>query len=367
MRTPAALAILATLAHAQVMPPPQPYMLWRDGKAMVFETGEGGLPIVRVEGPGQRADQISLPDWAKHPDFADGSYWATRLERRTGETRVNLYQSDDARAWHWAGVWSNKFGILHRLVPLFGGKFLAIAATTFQRDQDRSPFAILTTGNDGTLAIEGLVPLGLEKIPMPAPMTKVGPELLTKTDPTWIANFLALGTTMVRYPDGIVICAQRPGYFWILDDGSSRLKVRLVRLYDSLSEEKLRASHGLGFAVLGVQPRPNGHLLVAARTEAAVLDGAAEELPASKGWNDEVDPASFEKRAKAFRRHPELVWWDLDPKSGTWTADPGPQGVPDRFSDPAEVAGFTWRFKGDGNLLIGQNPNQRSESPPHSR
>jgi hypothetical protein len=168
----------------------------------------------------------------------------------------------------------------------------------------------------------------------------------------------------VRAGNHLVFAHQSYGRFVVLD--TRTLKTRLVRLFPKIEDKRLWDFEGLGFehALLGMQPRQNGHVLIASRSEEAVLKARdlerkaqAQVLPV-----DHRDPARRQEllreawqnqdrkdlvqnyRDVGAAQYPEVLWWDLDPETGTLTREPAPHGAPGELPRADLIRRFRFRF-----------------------
>jgi hypothetical protein len=137
------------------------------------------------------------------------------------------------------------------------------------------------------------------------------------------------------------------GLVWVFTD-KGRM-TRLVRLFDGLDDKGLKQNLLWQEAVLGVQPRPDGTLLVSTLNENALALGA---LVQNEGLSRGTAAGDRDQaiRERVITSKSPILWYDLDPVTGDLRDEAPPRNVKAGFGSIQEFLDFNWSFKRDGNL-----------------
>jgi len=162
--------------------------------------------------------------------------------------------------------------------------------------------------------------------------------------------------------DFLVYPGMRAGLFFIFDARDGHL-ARTVSLYDMVGEEQYKNSR-FGWVVVGYQPMPDGRVLVAARSEAAMFDYEPVHLPLNLSSADyeKVFPDLQKKLNANLATYPALNWFTIDPLSGEKRAEAAPRKFPNTISTQQEFQNYRFRFKADGNLTLKVYEEESPES-----
>ncbi len=334
------------------LPPASPHVQWVQGTLWVW--GEPSECAFR-EGPdGQILEKLCKPPgtfslfwvgdrcWAitASPETLDGApTWVTRAYVREGQS------------WKAEARWAHPAGPLH-LVPLQNGDFLAINDHRQLQDEQKKayPLAILRPGPSKKLEIKSLHDFGF-----PQPFFKATRAAAPQrgfTYPAFTADFLSPEVHLTE--QGLCLVAKGASHLFVLDPLDGKLR-KTIPLFKSVDESWL-LTRDLAAGILIAQPRPNGHLLVASRTEDAVLQAGRayrETLPPIQSDQDYIRHRSkiqtlFELN---LTKWPLLQWWDVDLETGTVRPEEPPLNFPDRIPNRTAYLTYAWRYKADGNLL----------------
>ncbi len=155
-----------------------------------------------------------------------------------------------------------------------------------------------------------------------------------------------LGDRLFELPQGWAFLDRHHGFVWVFgEDGD--LKSR-VSLFDDLKDEELDhepiASFPVG--VLGCESAPDGHLLIAGRSDAAFYFSRKVRPVLVNG---RVTPSSVGQDDIAEREFPEIQWWDVDTKSGQAHRIPTPEGLPSKIPIGATRQNWILHFRVDSN------------------
>lgn len=351
----AALAVAP--ARAQLQNKPQDWMTW-DGSKVVFARADSAARGLQAESFSRGRFQLAelkAPDGTLRLDYKDQAAWAS-VRGKSDPNHTVLMRSPDFKSWATHATYRGEHGRAVALYHLDGSRYLLVAGPGGFRQGDRySPLAVGTINPEGYVGLAHLLDLGLRE-PLLLPPAKGGVQ---PGPPEWNRKYASLTLLqllypLIRYPGGLALVARRPGYIWLLDDKSGSVK-RLIKLYPGVKEERLGPPQHLDWAILGCQPRPNGHLLLASREEDAVLNAQAT-YPTNKTLQALGDAWQQEQNANQdtanLRRWPRILWWDLNPEDGELQPENPPVNVPGEILDIQIFHAFRFRFQADGNLLV---------------
>lgn len=350
--------LCALSLSAQVQNKHQDWMTWDGNRVAVVQYYHSSvLHIESMERQGSSAIEFKAPEGSYSMEYKDNAAWASVKGNSNNPQTTHLFRSLDLKVWEVNATYKGEHGRANAIHHLDGKRYFLVSGPSgFYLKNRYSPYAIAEINEKGFLDLAELVDLDLKQpLILPAPSSGADSKPKGDFNPKYSALLgMLIVNPMIRYPGGMALVARRPGYIWLFDDRTGALK-RLVRLFPGVSEEKLGPPHRLEWAILGCQPRPNGHLLIASRDEEAVLT-AMDAYPTQKNLKyleDEVQQkANHEQDQASLNRWPAIRWWDMDPATGTLSEEQPPQNVPDRIWDLQVFHNFRFRFKPDGNLLV---------------
>lgn len=216
--------------------------------------------------------------------------------------------------------------------------------------------------NDGTLEPESVIPIELD-YPVFLAVSGTENSIVTQLSGRYLglAPFLEYP---IRVPGAFLVVSWNAGVIWIIKDGYP-FPSRTIKLI-SLDDEHLAGKMKHPPVLLGIQPMLNGHVLIAMRSEKAVLDPPKEK---SKEPKEKVVTPAMEEGAPSIPKmvNPEIIWKDLDPLEGTLTeADSILLGdAPRNLTSEADAWQFSFKFDLDGHLVFpGRSPvrNEKAAS-----
>ena len=217
--------------------------------------------------------------------------------------------------------------------------------------------------NDGTLEPESVIPIELD-YPVFFAVGGVQSSITTQLSGRYhgLAPFLEYP---IRVPGAFLVVSWNAGVIWIIKDGYP-YPSRTIKLI-SLDDEHLAGKIKHPPVLLGIQPMLNGHVLIAMRSEKAVLD-PPKEKPKEKVV---TPPAEGSAPSVPVMAHPEIVWKDLDPLEGTLSeADAIFLGdAPRTLTSEAEAWHFSFKFDLSGHLVFpkkGSTGNEKTVSKTNS-
>lgn len=279
----------------------------------------------------------------------------------TRNLKIELYRFDQ-QSWKWDNKPSGTLQWPRFLTPVLLSKtrLLGIAgkADTFTKDGKAFPFAVFRLGTQGVYELDGVQECGLEK-PAIQPGGKWYYPALSQL---WTQAQISFSKDHVTVGTGY-------GLFWVFSPKGSLHRV--IRLYDSLNEESLQKGELWPEALLGVQPRPDGDLLVSALS-GDTLDRGTWAMAHTKGATGGKD--FLERRNKALdiilTASPRVDWHVLDLQTGKVSLESPPRGFPNVLPNAQALMNFNWFFKPDGNLhlysekeMLQKGPSASTELP----
>ena len=349
-------ALLSALSlHAQTMPAVQREMIWDRGSVVSIHLGPS--PHLETDTPGARAlARLKAPDGTTALHHWDGASWATVRHGSGPERQTVLYRSVHHGPWEREATYLAPQGHPLALYPLQANRFLGFSPNGFVKGDKGAFWAIFSRDMNARLHLDALVDLDLKEplgvfIP-PREAQQPGKVGFNPKYKVLAAMALGEGNAPVRVPGFIVVVGHRPGYLWVYRDTDGAF-LRRIQVIRTMSDDLLAKVQEIEWAILGCQPRSNGHLLVAARSENAVLNSLKTHGHALN-LADMKDPEKFQEKMRRNQRaledEPNLHWWDVDPETGDMFREVPPLNVPDRFWDPAQLSKFRFVFRSNGDL-----------------
>lgn len=377
-----------------------PAQVWDGGR--LFETGSGGIKELDQIQPLARFGQPPRDmAWYFTFDVVEGAAyaWGFGDDRASGQKGRDLqdlrrtlyiYRNGGARWELWDTLQTTPDAFIGWVRPLEGGGYLLGGRFDDAEMHRADPLAVATRNGHGQLVIHDT-----EEADLGAPTFIWGtPERVLSVDeaqsynynrPRWIHNRELLGaydallgafSHQIRVPGHIVLVGRHLGIFIVISARTGKVE-RVARLFDDLPEDAMTTPEAYEYGLLGVQPRPDGHLLIAARSEDAVVQSrtwkpdlappepvrlsfteafgksAEDQGDLLEEKQDAADRArAGEVREARLRHFPDLIWWDFNPDTGTFRRERAPDGVPEQFPSTAALRAFGFSFKPDGNLEI---------------
>lgn len=378
--------------------PPQ---VWDGGR--LFETGSGGIrELDRIQPLAQFGQPPRDMAWHFTFDIVEGAAyawgWGENLAsgqkgKDLQELRRTLYIYRNAGArWElWDTLKSTHPAFIGWMRPLEGGGYLLGGAFQDAVMDRCDPLAIAKNNGHGVTRILDTedaklgAPAFVWGQPDDQPLDASESHAENYNRPRWIHNRKLLGaydalmgafSHPIRVPGHLVLVGRHLGIFIVINSRTGKVE-RTEKLFGDLPDDAMTTPEAYEYGVLGVQPRPDGHLLIAARSEDAVVQSRTwkPDLPSpepvrlsfteayGKSTEDQGDLLEEKQEAADFARAAELretrlrhfsdlVWWDFDPDTGAFRREPSPAGVPEKFPSCAALKAFSFAFKPDGNLDI---------------
>lgn len=345
----------------------QKNVIYDGGMLWIFE--EGPQPKLRLEtqASGRAERLVNYPTGARKGDYFEGAFWTWTLTRGAAETTIKILQSPDGINWHPQSQLRVSAGqVVNGIYPLGKGWYLIDHLVPIGQGRETSLFAWAKEDRHGLLKVVGLAPMGLDEellSPMEKPVGRTpGSDGWNLSDRISITQVrpkyrLAHPNYTVRAPEAMVLVSGYTGYAWVAKLKGEQPELKLVKILSVVTEKVLENPDQLEWAVMGAQPMPDGRVLVATRSEEAVL--LARKLYPSisiHNLKDFKDSLLMDARGKAMKASletfPEIRWWTLDPSNGHVQHEDSPQNVPPKLPRPEVAVRFSFRPRVDGNLEI---------------
>lgn len=354
----AALLLAATPAIWAQRPADRPDpVIWDGGNLHVVGWGR-----VEVEKPGrQRGETLRFASGPAAYDFTEGVHWYAEAKRSSTPTmadgRVTALFKYEGQAWVRYAEFEYPAGAVRHLHPLGNGRVWALSPRpgAFKNSEGASfPLAILSRNpQTEKLNVHEVLDFGLEK---PYFYRRANP-VDSHDSPYHALAFDMMEPLVMRAGSYLVMCLPDPGFFWVFDGTTGRLK-RRAQLYSFIGEELLSTRfRDLAPCILAAHPRSDGKILISARSEDAVNQAARayrEHMPTIATDQDYTRNLSKirELQDLNLKMFPRVVWWVFDPETGSIQEEMPPLNFPTLVQTTADLQAYRWRFKPDGNLLF---------------
>lgn len=344
------LALAALAARAQDRLPLMPGQAWDQGVLATFSTREA-----LVEAAGRRPQAHGLPEGLLLLTLHEGTAWGVRMEGGAPR-RPAIWRSQHWGPWERVGGFDLPEGRIRGIFPLAEGRFLIYRAVDPFVEGGRPSFLAVHRLREGHFELEELVDLGLglwkadrAKGPTPAPGLE---DAVTD-----------LSFTFMQVSGGrpyLVAHALGKVLWFSPERGHVQ---RVATLYGSVAELRARGRKVL-WPILGAKPLKDGGLLLACRSEDAVLH-AKEDFPDPplphwpKGKSREEMAAALSQvaaeeavvRARVQEAYPDVRWYRVSPEEATFREQPTPEGLPAKLRQLADLRGFNFRMTLHGKAL----------------
>lgn len=321
-------------------------MQWRAHGEMLSLDLDASTPEVRVERRGKKVQTFRLPPKCMPMGIQDDRVYAFTRDRTHHRTRI-LSAVLPCRNWEVVGDLPFETAEFMTAVPLGNGGFLVNGGLSPIRLGDNASFwALLKVDDQGRLRVTSLVQPDLKQsLCERAAVGPQGSEFRFRSGYDVFQQ--AMLEVPIRTPDGIVWVSKETGYLFVFDPETGRHR-RTIRLYDVVGENLLpEAVDKLEPPILCVQSLPSGNLVLAARTEDAVLHARTIFPTASN--RRAIPESSKPEHQRAIRDGHEafsdILYWEVNLTSGDRFQATVPTGWPRRIWNPSVFASF--RFTTD--------------------
>lgn len=247
-----------------------------------------------------------------------------------------------------------ELGKIFRFCPLGNGDwFLSSAIQPFQKDGSASFFAKArldpSTSEFRILELVGPDSKKLfQALPAKPGATSVQLELKPQAE-----EFVSLSLADIL-PAGkyLVVPLSRYGLLYLFSQQTGRLE-KVVSIFQGLGEAQALHARVNVEAIVSVQARPDGGLMLITRSEDAVLN-SAKIHPVAR-WEsgqsmDQFNAVSEPLAEKSLKAFPDLFYWRFDPETADVVRIPVPKGFPGAVNSLKEFNRITLRYGLDGEL-----------------
>ena len=304
----------------------------------------------------------------RSPCSFDGAFYALARNSTRDASTLRVMASEDLRAWREEAHLELTPGdpYVNSVLPLGSGNFILVAMRgTFNREGRKSFLALAKADASQRLQVQDLVDMGadLDKLIQ---------------DPGRMGFFFARA---VPLRDGWLLTNVRTGHLWLVQraSGEGRVRAKALMLYPA-AEAALKKGVRLEPPILALQPTREGDVLLAARSEKAMLEAraTAETLAfeaerkrpqdtagltasqrASGATRQRVEETGSRDRVAAedltVKAYPEVQWFELSAATGKLRRVdlPGATGL---LGGLADLQGFGFGFRPDGSLVMTPPP-----------
>lgn len=296
-----------------------PHITWQTGQKIVL-----GRNHVAIEGQGSLpAGSWPTPGTTIWTAFREGRFWALQLPHQgipPGETEERLTQSiwtlEPGGEWQRWGTLKPPYAFAVALEPLEHDQILLFPHFMsthgyFKVDKATlAPMALLekTASDELRLRTRVLLDIGDPERRMPDGTLQRGKNYLV------FANMMCQTTCPIfQVGDGFFLMSRHLGVLWYFN-GHGELK-RRFQLIDEMRDDAFADLWHYQQAVLGAQVHPDGTLRLVARSKEAVFF-SQDIYPSYVGPDGHGLPQEIKdyNEAKSQKLHPELVWWEVDPR-----------------------------------------------------
>jgi hypothetical protein len=318
----------------------------------------GAKPEVRVEAPGHPPKIYALPEGARSYDLLQGTHYALRVNTEGERRFYTLYRSGDLRKWEVDAFLEGGQAAVTGIYPTGPDRYLLASLRGFQEGRSTSLFALFRKDASGRLTQDRLVAFGglggpclgqaNSDSPLPMPSAALSPDC---------ARLLALGAASpIRVGEDLVWLLASRGLAWIWRAEARAFKGPFEVPPNLMLRPEERLGPRLDWVVLGARPTPSGSVVIAARSRGAALASVEELGPGGTTLAEMKDPALRHRAEELFltrlRQYPEILWWGLDPLTGSVQPLASPLNVAEAFRDPLEYGSFGFYLKPNGDLAF---------------
>lgn len=158
----------------------------------------------------------------------------------------------------------------------------------------------------------------------------------------------------IRIPGAFVLVSWKAGVLWVIKDGASSIN-RVIDL-NRIGEDFVRGIHPFPSVILGIQPLPDGKILIAKRSEPAISETykSFQIEPESRKPQKNDYAAAETERGGATVVYPEIEWIELDPlKGGFKNVDSALiVNAPFALHSNRDIDTFSFGFDPSGRLIF---------------
>ncbi len=220
----------------------------------------------------------------------------------------------------------------------------------FTKDGEASCCSWWKRGDKGTLRLESLIEVTFNGHPAMVPFKKDGKPVFALGNKN-LPGLFPLLDDPIRVPGAFVLVSLKSGIVWVIKDGATRPSrtLNLNRLGDAF----VGGVHPFPNVILGIQPLPNGHLLVAKRSESATNESYKHFDIEPQASDAHADERGEKEQRGALILFPEIEWVEVDPLPGeVMKAELDLVGnAPGFLKSKQDADRFSFGFDPDGKLV----------------
>lgn len=350
------LLIASFPLFSQLSPTPAPEMSWDAGRVILVDSEQGhrGFRILHQD-PGLNRT-LPAPPGATDLRHVQGSFWAV-VPDATDRRVQRILRTENGVKWSEAAVFRYPSAMQPGRIlayPLSPSRFVILdkSAQGFELGDAKHLFVVAEEGQKGELVVRSPIDLGWKEPQFVKKMVGQTMEWVPNPSSLWIFTALT-HSPFFTVGDSLVIGFFATGTYCVIDGHGRTLKT--LRLFPGLDDAKLADSSAYERPVLCAQPRQDGQLLIASRSEDATLRGRMA-FPRNYTIADLKDPvrkAAMEaKDIESLKNFPHVEWWLLDPVNKKLERTIGPDLVSDRIFDLTAYRKFWFTFAPSGNLVF---------------
>jgi len=320
--------------------------------ATIIEEKESGKEAVKQVKLPPDADRMMLKSF-----YCVGeSFYFVGIDRET--LSVKLFSApvySDLRAWELIGSYAIErqdrgLAMPAWIIPFKNGKYLFVldSLQNLQSDNKTGVKFFEASLKNKTFEKGDYISLDFD-----------GHELLRKDNTSNIPNFPGITDAFdgshqpIFFDDFLVLVSKKRGIFWILD--TAKGTIRQKKLYDNISSDQVASSSIINPIIANVCPSPDSSIIIAARPKLYALKNIEGLSPKDMEGKSRVERAEIYPRLQAdnLLKYPQIEWWKLDVKEGTFTPMAQPPGdVPSIIEDGTKWFQFKFRVHPDERVTM---------------
>lgn len=321
---------------------PQPQIMWgEDGSLALIE--QAGTALKMGNPKTGNFQQIHLPSGTLGVSVFESQISCARFE--DGKFLLSRFGAGDAARTF---IIDAEMGTDSRGFPMAlyetkePGLYLGINVDTgFVKSGEASCCAWWREAGDGRFVMESIISIGLDH-PLYLPVRKDGQSLYAQSHLSYGGMFPILDYP-IRVSGAFIVVSWSAGKMWVIRDGDL-FPMRTIELA-SLKPDQIAGKVQFPAVMLGVQPMPNGHLLVAKRDASTLNQNRSMDRP--KPSDQSMSPSEECTR---------IEWVDVDPMIGTLRpAKPErdlPSDLPVMLNSKRDVDMFRFGLNLKGQVVI---------------